>query len=151
MAAIFVVAALAAIAGDNTAYFIGRTIGPRLFHKEDGIIFRKEHIDQAQRFYERYGSKTLLAAHFIAVVRTFSPLVAGVADMSYKRFFIFDAIGDSAWAVSVTLVGYFVGSRIPNVDNYILIVLFVVIVASVSPTLYHVIRVILKRHRAKKK
>lgn len=140
LAAVIVVAALAAIAGDNLAYYIGRRLGPQVFRKEDGLIFRKDHISTAERFYEKHGAKTLLISHFIAVVRTFTPLLAGVAKMPRRRFIAFNAVGDIFWATSVTLLGYYVGSRIPNIDHYILGVLGIVVICSVAPTLFHVAR-----------
>ncbi|HSX36572.1 MAG TPA: hypothetical protein VLG13_00415, partial [Patescibacteria group bacterium] len=88
-----------------------------------------------------------LVTHYIAVVRTFMPLMAGVARMPYRTFLIFDAIGDIFWAISVTLVGYYVGSRIPNVDHYILLALALVIIVSVAPALYHFIRFQLQKRQ----
>ena len=145
IAALIIVCALAAIAGDNLGYYIGRKLGPKVFTKDDGLIFRRDHIDKAEHVYDRYGSKALLVTHFIAIVRTFMPLVAGVARMPYYRFFAFDAVGDIFWAVSVTLAGYYVGSRIPNVDRYILLGLAVVIIASLAPALYHFAKVQLRK------
>lgn len=148
IAALIIVAALAAIAGDSLAYYFGRKLGPRVFTKNDGLIFRKDHIDRAERVYERFGSKALLVTHFFPIVRTFMPLLAGVARMPYRRFLTFDAIGDIFWAVSVTLVGYYVGSRIPNVDHYILLALALVIIGSLVPATYHFLRVqFRKRHQ----
>lgn len=148
LAAVIVVAALAAIAGDSTAYFIGRKLGPRIFRNKNSILFQPDHILKAEKFYEKHGSKTLLVAHFFPVVRTFTPLLAGVAKMVYRRFLAFDVIGDTAWAVSVTLVGYYIGSRVPNVDHYILLFVGGAVILTVSPTLYHLIRTTMKQ-RAK--
>jgi membrane-associated protein len=145
VAAVIVVAAIAAIAGDSTAYFVGRKFGRRVFRNENSVIFRPDHIKRAETFFERYGSKTLLVAHFIAVVRTFIPLLAGVAKMPYRRFLTFDAIGDTAWALVVTLVGYYVGSRIPNVDHYILLALGLVIIVTATPTIFQIVRLQLKK------
>lgn len=147
LASVFVVAAVAAIAGDSTAYFIGRKAGPRIFRNKDSVLFRPDHVARAENFYEKHGPKTLLIAHFLPVVRTFTPLIAGVARMPYKRFLTFDAIGDICWAVIITLVGYYIGSRIPNVDNYILLVVLAVVLITLSPTIYHVVRMTIKKHR----
>ena len=140
LAALIIVCIVAAIAGDNLGYYIGRKLGPKLFTKDDGLLFRHDHIAKAEHVYERYGSKALLVTHFIAIVRTFMPLMAGAAHMPYRRFFMFDAIGDIFWAVSVTLAGYYVGSRIPNVDRYILLALLFVVLASLLPAIYHFAR-----------
>lgn len=149
IAALIIVSALAAIAGDSLGYYIGRKLGPKVFTKDDGLIFRRDHIDKAEHVYERFGSKALLVTHFIAIIRTFMPLVAGIARMPYRRFLAFDTVGDTFWAISVTLVGYYVGSRIPNVDHYILLALAVVIICSLAPALYHFVRVRLRSRRRK--
>ncbi|HSX29343.1 MAG TPA: VTT domain-containing protein [Candidatus Saccharimonadales bacterium] len=132
------VIAIAAIMGDNTGYQLGRVAGPRLFRKKDGIIFRQDHIEKAEQFYEKHGSKTMLFAHFIPVVRSFAPVVAGVGKMPYAKFFIFDAVGIIVWAALVTLLGYWVGSKIPNLDHYIMPVLLGVVVLTFAPTLWHI-------------
>lgn len=135
--AIIGVVAVAAIAGDNTGYLIGKHYGRRLFHKEDGVLFRHEYVMRAENFYEKYGSKTMLLAHFVPVIRTFAPIVAGIARMNRLQFFIFDAIGDIAWAIALTLIGYFVGKRIPNIDHYFLLAVFGAVLLSFGPMLYH--------------
>lgn len=135
--AIIGVVAVAAIAGDNTGYIIGKHYGRRLFHKEDGLLFRHEYVMRAETFYEKYGSKTMLLAHFVPVVRTFAPIVAGIARMNRLQFLIFDAIGDIAWAIALSLIGYFVGKRIPNIDHYFLLAVFGAILLSFGPMLYH--------------
>jgi len=135
-----IVIAIAAILGDNTGYQIGRTLGKRLFSKKDGVVFRKEYIDRAEAFYEKHGSKTMLVAHFIPVVRSFAPVTAGAGNMNRKLFIIFDAIGDIAWTLLITLLGYYVGSRIPHVEKYIEPVLLGVIILFLTPTLYHILR-----------
>jgi membrane-associated protein len=134
-----IVIAVAAILGDNIGYHIGRKLGPRLF-KKDGVVFRHEYIMRAEKFYEKYGTKTMLIAHFIPIVRTFAPVTAGAAKMDYRTFFLYDAIGDIAWTVIVTLSGYFIGSRIPGVEHYIEPVLIGIVLVFLAPTLYHIFR-----------
>ena len=134
------VIAAAAILGDNVGYHIGKHFGRRLFTKPDSIIFRKEYIERAERFYEKYGSKTMLLAHFVPVVRTFVPVTAGAGNMPLKKYMLYDAIGDIAWALLVTLAGYFIGSRIPGIENYIDPILILIVVVSLGPTLYHIAR-----------
>jgi len=141
------VIAVAAILGDNTGYHIGKRYGRRLFRKPDGVVFRQQYVQQAEDFYERYGSKTMLIAHFVPIVRTFAPAVAGVAKMDYKQFFAFDAIGDTAWAAIVTLIGYWFGRRIPNLDHYIMLAVAAVVVITLGPTSYHLGKAILKKYR----
>lgn len=145
LAAIIVVCAIAAILGDNVGYHIGKRYGRRLFRKPDGILFRQDHVRQAELFYERYGSKTMLFSHFIPVVRTFAPPVAGVGRMRYRDFVIFDAIGDTFWVAIVTLVGYWFGSKIPNIDHYILLAVVAVMVITLAPTFYHIFKAVQKK------
>ena len=142
---LLIVTTLAAIAGDNTGYWIGHYLGPRLFRKPDGVIFQKSHIIRSEKFFEKYGSKTLLVSHFLPVIRTFTPLLAGAGDMSYRKFVFFDAIGDTAWAVGIILLSYFFGSRIPNIDHYVLLVVVGAVVLTILPTIYHLIKRQLKR------
>jgi membrane-associated protein len=139
------VIALAAILGDNLGFHIGKRYGRRLFRKPDGILFRQEYVQRAEAFYEKHGSKTVLLAHFVPIVRTFAPAVAGVARMDYKKYVAFDAVGDIAWTVIVTFIGYWFGKRIPNLDHYILLAVAAVIVISLCPTLYHLIRALQTR------
>ncbi len=134
------VIALAAVLGDNTGYTIGRVMGKRLFNKKDGIVFRQEYVQRAEKFYEKHGAKTLLVAHYVPIVRSFAPLVAGVGKMNRAQFFMYDAIGASSWAVLITLVGYWFGSRIPHLDRYIPIVMLVVVTLSFGPVVWHIIR-----------
>lgn len=143
------VIALAAITGDNIGYHIGRHFGRRLFHKPDGIVFRKEHADRAEDFFAKYGTKAMLFAHFVPVVRTFAPAVAGMARMNRKRFVTFDAIGDTAWAISLTLIGYWFGGKIPDLDHYILLAVAAVMLITFVPALYHLIQAIRKSRREK--
>lgn len=150
LAGLMVVAAIAAIAGDSLAYWIGRFAGKKLLQSDDSVLFDKRHVARAEAFYERYGPKTLLIAHFIAVVRTISPVVAGIAELPYKTFLKFDAVGDTAWAVTVSLLGYYVGSRIPNIDHYILAAIGLVIIASLAPTVYHLGRRFWRKRHAPK-
>lgn len=132
--------ALAAVLGDNTGYMIGNVMGKRLFKKKDGIIFRQEYVQRAEKFYEKHGAKTLLIAHYVPIVRSFAPLVAGVGKMNRAQFFIYDFIGASSWAVIVTLLGYWFGSRIPDLDKYILPVVLAVMVISFGPMVWHIVR-----------
>jgi membrane-associated protein len=149
LTSIIIVVAIAAILGDNLGYHIGKRYGRRLFHKPDGVVFRQEHIERAEAFYDKYGSKTMLFAHFVPVIRTFAPATAGAGKMNYRNFVIFDAIGDIAWATIVTLVGYWFGSKIHNLDHYILLAVVLVVVATLAPTIYHLIKAYLEKRKGK--
>lgn len=133
------VIAAAAILGDNIGYQIGKRLGPKLF-KKDSLVFRHEYIMRAESFFEKYGTKTMLVAHFIPIVRTFAPVVAGASKMDIRQFVIYDAIGDIAWALLVTLAGYFIGSRIPGIEHYIEPILLAVIAVFLIPTVYHALK-----------
>jgi membrane-associated protein len=135
-----IVIAFAAILGDNTGYQIGRHFGRRLFNKTDSLFFRHEYIMRAENFYEKYGSKTMLLAHFVPVVRTFVPVTAGAGKMSLPKYIVFDAIGDIAWAIAITCLGYFVGSKIPGLSRFIDPVLILIVIIFLAPTLYHIIK-----------
>lgn len=145
LAAVILVAAIAAIAGDNAGYHIGRLAGKKLFRKKDGIVFRQEYVEKAEVFFEKYGARSMLIAHFVPVVRTFLPIVAGAGKMPRAKFMLFDAIGDCAWAVALTLLGYYVGSRIPGLDRYILIIVAAAVFTSFSPIVYHWLKLRKKR------
>jgi len=134
------VVALAAILGDNLGYHIGKRFGRRLFRKPDGLFFRQAYVQQAEDFYEKHGNKAVLLAHFVPIVRTFAPAVAGIARMDYPQFVVFDAIGDTVWTVLLTVIGYWFGSRIPNLDHYILLAVAAVMIITLGPTIYHIVK-----------
>lgn len=135
-----VVIALAAIAGDNLGFQLGKSLGPRLFRKKDGLIFRKDYIDRAEKFYEKYGPIAMFVQHFVPVIRSFAPITAGASKMDRKLFIFYNTMGDLLWAFGLTLLGYFVGSRIPNIENYIEPAIIAVVIIFMTPTLYHIVR-----------
>lgn len=131
---------LAAVIGDNVGYSIGRRSGPRIFNKKDGVIFRKEYIESAEKFYEKHGGKTIIIARFTPVVRTFAPVVAGATKMDRKRFFAFNVVGGVLWGAGMPLLGYFAGSKIPGLDKYIEIILISIVALSVLIAVYHLLK-----------
>lgn len=131
---------VAAILGDNVGYQIGRSLGPRLFTKRDSLIFRKDYIVRAHAFYAKYGSKTMLLAHFVPVVRSFAPVTAGAGDMPRSRFILFDAIGDIAWTLAVTLLGFYLGSRVPGIEKLVEPLLIGIVLIFLLPTFWHISR-----------
>lgn len=130
----------AAIIGDNVGYSIGRRSGKRIFSREEGVLFQKEHITRAQNFYERHGGKTIIMARFTPVIRTFAPLLAGVGRMSRQKFMMFNVIGGTLWASVMILLGFFLGKRIPHLDQYVELVIIGVIVVSLGLSLGHILR-----------
>ena len=127
---------LAAVAGDSVGYYIGKRFGKRLFNKENSIWFHKEHLNRAQKFYDKHGGKTIILARFVPVIRAFAPVVAGIGEMKYKRFVIFNLFGGVLWAIGVTSAGYYLGSLIPDVDKYLLPIIGLIIIASILPALH---------------
>lgn len=150
LGALLAVVALAAILGDNVGYQIGKRYGRQLFDRPNSVVFRREYLERAEAFFAKYGSKAMLFAHFVPVVRTFAPAAAGMANMDQRLFTTYDAIGDTAWAVIVTMVGYWFGSKIPNIDHYILLAVLGVMLITLGPALYHLGRALLEKRRAKK-
>jgi membrane-associated protein len=137
---LLVVCFTAAVLGDSVGYSFGRRIGPRLFHREDSLLFHKKHIVRAQQFYEKHGPKTIVIARFIPIVRTFAPIVAGIGEMEYRKFVTYNIVGGVLWAIGVTVAGYFLGNVIPDVDRYLLPIIFLILVVSVLPAVIHVLR-----------
>ncbi|MGH8719504.1 MAG: DedA family protein [Burkholderiales bacterium] len=129
---------VAAIVGDNTNYWIGRTIGPRIL-RERSRWLKREYLERTHRFFERHGVKTIIIARFVPIVRTFTPFVAGVGTMFYPRFLGFDIFGGVLWVGSITYLGYFFGN-IPIVkDNYGLVIIGIIIL-SIMPGIIEYLR-----------
>ncbi len=126
----------AAIVGDSTGYAIGYFIGPRLFKREDSFFFKKHHVQRTHDFFEKYGGKTIILARFVPIIRTFAPTVAGVGQMSYRRFLFFNVIGGVLWVLMMTSIGYFLGRSVPNIDKHFHWVVAFVIVVSFLPVIF---------------
>jgi len=124
---------VAAIVGDSVGYAIGWRVGPRLFTREKSLVFNPRHVERTRRFYERHGAKTIVIARFVPIVRTFAPVVAGVGQMQYRRFLLYNILGGVGWVLSTTWAGYLLGRAIPNVDRYMHLIVIIVIILSVIP------------------
>lgn len=124
---------IAAIVGDAVGYAIGRRLGPKLFKKEDSLLFKRKHLVKAHEFYERYGGKTIVIARFVPIIRTFAPTVAGAAEMTYSKFAAYNVFGGLLWVFSMVLGGYALGSVVPNIDKYIHYVIVIVVFLSFLP------------------
>lgn len=129
-----------AVLGDSFGYAFGKRIGPRIFFKEESLLFHKNHLERARIFYEKYGGKTIILARFIPVVRTFAPILAGVGQMRYRSFLFYNIFGGIFWAIGLTLFGYWLGSVIPDVDRYIVPLVFLIIFLSFLPPVIHILR-----------
>ena len=136
VAVLLVTLSIAAIVGDAVGYTIGRRLGPKLFKKEDSLLFKRKHLVKAHEFYERYGGKTIVIARFVPIIRTFAPTVAGAAEMTYSKFAAFNVFGGILWVFSMVLGGYALGSVIPNIDKYIHYVIVVVVFLSLLPPVF---------------
>lgn len=121
---------LAAVAGDSAGYYFGEKIGPRIFTKEDSRFFKKEYIHKAQKFYEKYGGRSIVLARFLPVVRTLVPIMAGVGKMRYHHFIFYNVFGGALWAIGLLSLGYLFGNIIPNVEKYIIFIIGFIIVLS---------------------
>ena len=124
---------VASIIGNTVGYAIGKATGPRLFTREDSLLFNKKHLYRAREFYDRHGGATVIIARFMPIVRTFVPVVAGMAQMGYRRYTIFNIIGGLGWIWSMLFIGYFLGSYIPGVDQHIELVIVIVVAVSLMP------------------
>ena len=131
---------IAAVLGDSIGYYLGKKFGRSLFKKDNSLFFRKDHLLKAEAFYDKHGGKTIILARFVPVIRAFAPVVAGVGNMKYSTFLSYNIIGGLLWAVGVTLAGYFLGSIIPDVDKYLLPIIGLIILASISPALLHLLK-----------
>jgi membrane-associated protein len=129
-----------AVAGDSIGYWIGHKFGRKLFQRENSFLFRADHLRKAEDFYEKHGGKTIILARFMPIIRAFAPVVAGIGAMKYPTFLFYNVFGGFFWAVGVTLAGYYLGSLIPNVDKYLLPIIGLIVLVSISPAIYHAIK-----------
>jgi membrane-associated protein len=124
---------IAAITGDAVGYSIGLRAGRALFNRPQSRWFRKDHLLKTKEFYDKYGGITIVLARFMPLARTFAPVVAGVAEMKYRRFALFNVTGGIGWVTSMTLTGYFLGRLFPGIVEHIEIVIIVVVFLSILP------------------
>jgi membrane-associated protein len=133
---VFVLGALlsvASILGNSVGYYIGKVSGPRLFTRENSLLFNRKHLERARVFYQRHGGKTIVLARFMPIVRTFVPVVAGMGQMQYRRYTVYNIVGGLGWIWSMLFIGYFLGRYIPGIGDHIEIVILVVIFLSLLP------------------
>lgn len=131
---------VAAICGNSTGYYIGFKAGPALYNREQSRFFRRDHLLKTKEYYEKYGGITIVMAQFMPFARTFAPVVAGVAEMKYRRFASFNVGGAIVWITSMTLTGYFLGRSIPGIEKRIEYVIAVVVFISILPLIYKYIQ-----------
>lgn len=131
---------ICAVLGDSVGYWFGKKIGPKIFTKDDSFFFQKKNVERAQKFYEKYGNKTIFLARFVPIVRTFAPIIAGVGNMKYKNFITYNLFGGFVWSFGVIYAGYFLGRVIPDVDKYIFPIIILIIILSVLPILFEYLK-----------
>jgi len=137
--ALFGALAAASFLGDNTNYWIGRYVGPRVFSREQSRLFNPEHLRRTERFYEKYGPKTIFLARFMPIVRTFAPFVAGIGRMRYGTFLFYSFCGSVAWVGSLTYAGYYFGS-VPVIRQNLTLVIGIIVLLSISPAIIEYLR-----------
>jgi membrane-associated protein len=137
---LIIVASLGAILGDSVGYAFGKRVGPKLFTREDAWLFTTHQLEHARHFYERHGGKTIFLARFIHFVRTLAPMIAGAAGMPYGTFLFYNIFGGLFWVISVSTLGYWLGTTIPDIDQYLLPILGVIGILAFAPTLVHLIQ-----------
>lgn len=138
--ALALLAFIGAVSGDALGYQIGHRVGRRLFDNPDSRFFKRQYLIQSEHFFHKHGGKAVFLARFLPIIRTFTPVVAGMGAMNYPRFFCFNVLGGLGWAVGVTLAGYLLGNSIPGVDRYLLPIIGVIIILSILPSAIHVMR-----------
>lgn len=135
---------IAAAVGDSVGYMFGNRVGRKIFRKPDSLLFKKENITHAEKFYEKHGPKTIIIARFIPIVRTFAPIVAGIGKMHYRTFILFNLIGALLWAVGVTYLGYYAGAWFTSIgldiDQVLLPIVLIIILISVLPPVIHILK-----------
>ncbi|MFI2563332.1 DedA family protein [Paenarthrobacter sp. NPDC018779] len=139
---------IAAIIGNQTGYLIGSKAGPAIFNRPDSKLFKKENVESAHAFFEKHGGKALILARFVPIIRTFVPVIVGVAQMDKRKFFLFNVIGAFLWGGGVTLLGYLLGDRIPWVRDNLDIIFIVIVLISVVPVGIEVLRGMAAKRKA---
>lgn len=130
---------IASVAGNCTGYAFGKRFGPRIFSRENSLLFHKKHIERTNHFFEKHGSKTIFFARFFPIVRTFAPILAGVSNMPYKQFLLHTILGGFIWTIGLTLLGYILGNTIPDIDKYLLPIIAGIVALSILPGVLHLI------------
>lgn len=131
---------IAAVTGDTVGYIFGHKVGRRLYRRKESFLFRKDHLMKAEAFYEKYGGKTIILARFVPVVRTFAPIVAGISQMHYRSFITYNLIGAALWAIGLPLLGYFLGKLIPDIDQYLLPLIGLIVILSLIPPVLEILK-----------
>lgn len=141
---------VSAIVGNQAGYLIGSKAGPALFNRPDSRLFKRENVESAHNFFEKHGGKALILARFVPIIRTFVPVIVGVAQMDKRKFFLYNVIGAALWGGGVTLLGYLLGDKVPWVRDNLDIIFVVIVLVSVVPIGIEVLRGIVAKRQAAK-
>lgn len=131
---------IAAVLGESTGYVFGRKVGRRLFDRQNTRLFKKERLVAAEKFYEKYGSLTIVLAVFVPIVRTFAPIVAGVSKMPYRLFIPFNLLGTFIWTFGFTYLGFYAGAALKEMGINVEVAALIIIFLSISPMIYHALK-----------
>ena len=131
---------LGAVLGDQVGYAFGKKVGPKIFNREESFWFQKERILIAENFYKKHGKKTIIIARFVPIVRTFAPILAGLGKMPYIAFTSYNILGGLLWGVGITILGFFLGKIVPDIDAYLIPILAVIIATSFLPGIFSYFR-----------
>ena len=131
-----------AVLGDSVGYYTGKRFGRKLFDKEDSKFFKKKHLIAAETFFEKQGKTAIILARFMPFVRTFAPIVAGIAAMKYKTFMSYNVVGGFIWGIGLTALGYFLGKSIPaeQIDQYLIPIVLLIMFISLAPSIFHIVK-----------
>lgn len=131
-----------AVLGDSVGYYTGKRFGRKLFDQADSKFFKKKHLIAAEEFFDRQGKVAIIMARFMPFVRTFAPIVAGIAAMRYKTFMQYNVVGGLLWGIGLTLLGYFLGRTIPEdqIDKYLIPITLMIMFISLSPSVFHFLK-----------
>jgi membrane-associated protein len=130
----------AAITGDSFGYYMGHKFGRQLFEKYNTSLFKKEYVERTEKFYQKYGKKTIIIARFVPIVRTFAPIMAGVGNMKYSVFLTYNVVGGFLWAGGLLWLSYWLAGQFPELEHYLGIAILVIIILSVVPILFEFLR-----------
>jgi membrane-associated protein len=127
---------ICAVSAGYIGYWFGRTVGHKLFEKADSLFFRKKHLEDTKKFFEKYGNKTVLLSRFVPIIRTFAPIMAGVGEMNFKHFSFWNIFGGILWPSIMITAGFYLGRLIPGIENFLLPIVLLIVIASVLPGVY---------------
>lgn len=136
-----------AILGDSLGYWMGKKYGRKLFKKDESFFFKKKYLTSTEDFYEKHGKYTIIIARFLPIIRTFAPVVGGVGKMDYFSFLSYNIFGGIFWVSLMLLLGYFLGSLIPNINNYLILIIFIILVVSFLPIIFKLFKYKLKKQK----